>query len=418
MPGHRDRGHRARPVLLLPGLELPRPGAAFGRQNAGPRRVLLFDAANEDGWEPILAILDGVNSTLAGRLRLVIKIQKQWNDFVDGWNKTVGPFADAVGKLADDLTGGTLSAFKDYLVQAAARQAGAAAAPEVCGDDHVARKGLSGAAVQWLPVLRAGSGKPLVEPDGLVSVGPPRPEQRYGQIDVGGACVAQVRPARAGELGAELRVLGRRDVLRAQRVRAGDEAAILRRARAGAAEHADEQGGDQCGCADREAARAGREIPDRQRPACGEAVEHGGSSFSSWSAPARMTDLPAAGKQLAGWQAGPGVAACLALQALRPAAGQVVPPCSAARLAATHGARVRLAPTSSGSERPKTAIRSAGRSKLICLVSCYGLGDHDPQWCVEEGGGIDVEAALGADDVGGQVGDAVSGLPFSFISVV
>jgi hypothetical protein len=255
-----------------------------------------FDAANEDDWEPILAILDGVNSTLAGLLRFVIKIQKLWNDFVDGWNKTVGPFADAVGKLADDLTGGTLSAFKDYLVQGAARQAGAAATPEVCGDHQVARKGLSGAAVQWLPVLRAGGGKPLVEPDGLVSVGPPRREQRYGQIDVGGAGGAQVRPARAGELGAELRVLGRRDVLRAQRVRAGDEAAIPRRARAGAAEHADEQGGDHCGGADREAARAGREIPDRRRPVCGEAVGHGESSFlpgPRWRA--RMTGFTVSG---------------------------------------------------------------------------------------------------------------------------
>jgi hypothetical protein len=34
-----------------------------------------------------------------------------------------------------------------------------------------------------------------------------------------------------------------------------------------------------------------------------------------------MMDLPVAGEQLAGWQAGPAIAACLALQALRPAAG-------------------------------------------------------------------------------------------------
>src|SRR5580658_5519748 len=48
-----------------------------------------------------------------------------------------------------------------------------------------------------------------------------------------------------------------------------------------------------------------------------------------------MMDLPVTGEQLAGWQAGPGIAACLAVQVLRPAAGQVVPPCSAARLTAT-----------------------------------------------------------------------------------
>ena len=36
-------------------------------------------------------------------------------------------------------------------------------------------------------MLCAGGGQPLVEPDGLVSVGAPRGEQRDGQIDVGGA---------------------------------------------------------------------------------------------------------------------------------------------------------------------------------------------------------------------------------------
>src|SRR5713226_3937999 len=41
--------------------------------------------------------------------------------------------------------------------------------------------------------------------------------------------------------------------------------------------------------------------------------------------------------------------------------------------------------------------------------SLLRLADHDPQWYVEEGGGIDAEAALGPDDVGGQVGDALPG---------
>ena len=59
---------------------------------------------------------------------------------------------------------------------------------------NVACNSLSGAAVQWPPVLCAGGGEPLVEPDGLVSVGAARGEQRCGQIDVVGACGAQVRP--------------------------------------------------------------------------------------------------------------------------------------------------------------------------------------------------------------------------------
>src|SRR5215470_7661559 len=88
-------------------------------------------------------------------------------------------------------------------------------------------------------VLCAGGGQPLVEPDGLVSVGAPRGEQRDGQIDVGGAGGAQVREARAGELGA---------------------------------------------------APAGGGIPERRRPECGEAVQHCGEFLSSWPALACADD--------------------------------------------------------------------------------------------------------------------------------
>ena len=67
-----------------------------------------FDAAKEDDWEPLLIILDEVNSTLAGILRLLIKLQKIWDDFVDVWNETIGPFVEVAGEIADDLTGGVL----------------------------------------------------------------------------------------------------------------------------------------------------------------------------------------------------------------------------------------------------------------------------------------------------------------------
>lgn len=80
-------------------------------------------------------------------------------------------------------------------------------------------------------MLRAGGGQPLIEPDGLVSVGIARRRELHGQIDVGRAGDAQVRPARAVELGADLGVVGGGDVLRAQRVCAAGEAAILRCAR-------------------------------------------------------------------------------------------------------------------------------------------------------------------------------------------
>ena len=70
-----------------------------------------LDAANDDDWEPVLKILDQVNSTLAGIIRLLIRLQKIWNDFVTVWDNTIGPFVEVVGELADDLTGGILSEF-------------------------------------------------------------------------------------------------------------------------------------------------------------------------------------------------------------------------------------------------------------------------------------------------------------------
>lgn len=69
------------------------------------------DAAKEQDWEPLLIILDGVNSQLAGLLRFLIKLQKAWDEFVKGWNKTVGPIVDDFENLLDGLTGGVLNQF-------------------------------------------------------------------------------------------------------------------------------------------------------------------------------------------------------------------------------------------------------------------------------------------------------------------
>jgi hypothetical protein len=69
------------------------------------------DAAKEDDWEPLLIILDGVNSTLAALLRFLIKLQKIWQAFVDGWNATIGPIVADIANLGDSLTGGLLSEF-------------------------------------------------------------------------------------------------------------------------------------------------------------------------------------------------------------------------------------------------------------------------------------------------------------------
>jgi hypothetical protein len=71
-----------------------------------------FDAAKEDDWEPLLEILEHVNSTMAGLLRFLIKLKKIWDSFVDDWNRTIGPLVSAVSDIPDALTGGLLSEFK------------------------------------------------------------------------------------------------------------------------------------------------------------------------------------------------------------------------------------------------------------------------------------------------------------------
>jgi hypothetical protein len=74
-----------------------------------------FDTAAEDDWEPLLIILAEVDSTMAAIIRFLIKLDKIWKDFVKAWNKTIGPIVNAVGEIADDLTGGVLSEAKTAL---------------------------------------------------------------------------------------------------------------------------------------------------------------------------------------------------------------------------------------------------------------------------------------------------------------
>lgn len=73
------------------------------------------DAAKENDFEPLLTILAEVNSTLARFIRLIIRLQKIWDSFVDAWNQTIGPLVDAASELLDDLTGGVLNEFKNAL---------------------------------------------------------------------------------------------------------------------------------------------------------------------------------------------------------------------------------------------------------------------------------------------------------------
>ena len=109
---HGHRRHRARHVLLLPGLEQRRPRSAQRRADAGasPSTTSSIRRRRHD-WEPLLVILDEANSPLADLLRFLIKLQKIWQDFVDGWNATIGPIVADIENLADGLTGGVLSEF-------------------------------------------------------------------------------------------------------------------------------------------------------------------------------------------------------------------------------------------------------------------------------------------------------------------
>jgi len=70
-----------------------------------------YDAAKESDWEPLLIILDKSNASLAALLRFLIKLQKIWQAFVDGWNRTIGPVVKDIENLADAVTGGLLSEF-------------------------------------------------------------------------------------------------------------------------------------------------------------------------------------------------------------------------------------------------------------------------------------------------------------------
>ena len=67
------------------------------------------DTASENDWEPLLIILDEANSQLADLIRFLLKLQKIWDNFVAGWNATLGPFVKDIEHLADALTGGILS---------------------------------------------------------------------------------------------------------------------------------------------------------------------------------------------------------------------------------------------------------------------------------------------------------------------
>jgi hypothetical protein len=70
-----------------------------------------LDKEGETDYDILLTILSDANSQIAALLRFIIKLQKIWQKFLDGWNATVGPLVADIENLADDLTGGVLSEF-------------------------------------------------------------------------------------------------------------------------------------------------------------------------------------------------------------------------------------------------------------------------------------------------------------------
>ena len=69
-----------------------------------------IDSARDENWEPLLVLLAEVNQTFANIVRLLLKLQAIWQQFVDAWDATIGPLVSAANTALDDLTGGLVSA--------------------------------------------------------------------------------------------------------------------------------------------------------------------------------------------------------------------------------------------------------------------------------------------------------------------
>ena len=72
--------------------------------------VYFFDKTlHEQDDEPLLIILDKVNSYTGALVRFLIKLMKLGNHFLALWASTVGPLVNAAETALDDLTGGLLT---------------------------------------------------------------------------------------------------------------------------------------------------------------------------------------------------------------------------------------------------------------------------------------------------------------------
>jgi hypothetical protein len=71
----------------------------------------------DDPYEGLLLILAEISDTWAGILRLILKLDKLWKQFLEVWNATIGAILDKAGQVIDDLTGGLLSELGDAFTE-------------------------------------------------------------------------------------------------------------------------------------------------------------------------------------------------------------------------------------------------------------------------------------------------------------
>lgn len=73
------------------------------------------DAAADNDYAPIIALLAEINTTFAQVVRFLLQLEQLWKDFLQAWNATIGPIVSAANSVLDDVTGGLVSAAGDAI---------------------------------------------------------------------------------------------------------------------------------------------------------------------------------------------------------------------------------------------------------------------------------------------------------------
>ena len=73
------------------------------------------DAAADNDYAPIIALLAEINTTFAQVVRFLLQMEQLWKDFLQAWNATIGPIVSAANSALDDVTGGLVSAAGDAI---------------------------------------------------------------------------------------------------------------------------------------------------------------------------------------------------------------------------------------------------------------------------------------------------------------